>query len=49
MELEGYRELEERLKIEDVEITSLQDIQQAVDLNKQQHKRIYILKLSDDF
>ena len=30
------------IQIEDIEITSLQDIQQAVDLNKKQHKRIYI-------
>ncbi len=30
------------IQIEDIEISSLQDIQQAVDLNKNQHKRIYI-------
>jgi len=38
----GFQPGDVIIQIEDVEITSLQDIQQAVDLNKQQHKRIYI-------
>ena len=38
----GFQPGDVIIQIEDIEITSLQDIQQAVDLNKNQHKRIYI-------
>ena len=38
----GFQQGDVIIQIEDVEITSLQDIQQAVDLYKNQHKRIYI-------
>lgn len=38
----GFQAGDVIIQIEDIEITNLQDIQQAVDLNKGQHKRIYI-------
>jgi len=38
----GFQAGDVIIQVEDIEITNLQDIQQALDLNKNQHKRVYV-------
>ena len=38
----GFQAGDVIIQIEDIEITNLQDIQQAIDLNKNLHKRVYV-------
>ena len=38
----GFQAGDVIIQVEDIEITSLQDIQQAIDMNKNQHKRVYV-------
>lgn len=38
----GFQAGDVIIQVEDIEVTSLQGIQQAIDMNKNQHKRVYV-------